>query len=98
MSFCFRRDVRVLTCLKVINSAVNNFVKRYRTGFLVRKERSMPDFEMHKIPCEFAAETTASEAPELSGPLGNLVRLLFSEGWGRKRPPRKAGGPYGLTK
>jgi hypothetical protein len=57
----------------------------------------MPDFEMHKIPCEFAAETTASEAPELSGPLGNLVRLLFSEAWRTKSHPSNRAATFDLT-
>ena len=57
----------------------------------------MPDFEMHKIPCEFAAETTASDAPELSGPLGNLVRLLFSEAWRTKSHPSNRAATFDLT-
>jgi len=57
----------------------------------------MPDFEKHKIPCEFAAETTASEAPELSGPLGNLVRLLFSEAWRTKSHPSNRAATFDLT-
>jgi hypothetical protein len=33
---------------------------------------------------EFAVHASACEAPELSGPLGNLARLLFSEAWRAK--------------
>ena len=57
----------------------------------------MPNFEKHKIPCEFAAETAASEAPELSGPLGNLVRLLFSEAWRTKSHPSNRAATFDLT-
>ena len=32
----------------------------------------------------FGVHASACEAPELSGPLGNLARLLFSEAWRAK--------------
>ena len=32
----------------------------------------------------FVVHASACEAPELSGPLGNLARLLFSEAWRAK--------------
>jgi hypothetical protein len=57
----------------------------------------MPKFEKHKVPCEFVAENAASEAPELSGPLGNLVRLLFSEAWRTKSQPTNRAATFDLT-
>ena len=61
----------------------------------------MPDFEKHKTPSEdfYVEHTTfaSEEAPELSGPLGNLVRLLFSEAWRTKSHPSNRAATFDLT-
>src|SRR5436853_173031 len=96
MSFFFRRAVRVSTCFKVIRNAGKIFGKRLRTGFLRRKERSM-----HSCSGEFfeeaGFESSSCEAPELSGPLGNLLRLLFSEAWRTKSQPASKAATFDLA-
>ena len=58
----------------------------------------MPEFENfndHRIDCNSAVRSSAGEAPELSGPLGNLVRLLFAEAWRAKaRPSTESAAKY----
>lgn len=39
---------------------------------------------------------SAQEAPELSGPLGNLARLLFSEAWRSKVQPSNKAATFDL--
>ena len=45
----------------------------------------------------FAFEHSDCEPPELSGPLGNLARLLFSEAWRSKGKPSNRPGTFDLT-
>jgi hypothetical protein len=47
--------------------------------------------------CEFVDEASVCEAPELSGPLGNLARLLFSEAWRTKIQPSHKAATFDLT-
>jgi hypothetical protein len=45
----------------------------------------------------FGVHASAWEAPELTGPLGNLVRLLFSEAWRTKSHPNSRAATFDLT-
>ena len=56
---------------------------------------------MHSCGGEFFEEyagfdSSSAEAPELSGPLGNLVRLLFSEAWRTKGQPSNKAATFDL--
>ena len=44
----------------------------------------MRNCEENETGSGFVVRAEAFEAPELSGPLGNLARLLFSEAWRAK--------------
>lgn len=46
---------------------------------------------------DFGLRAAACDAPELSGPLGNLVRLLFSEAWRTKSQPSNKAATFDLT-
>jgi hypothetical protein len=54
-----------------------------------------------KFKCEEEAEhgvyASSFDAPELSGPLGNLVRLLFSEAWRTKSQPVTKAATFDLN-
>ena len=45
----------------------------------------------------FGVHAAACDAPELTGPLGNLVRLLFSEAWRTKSHPTNRAATFDLT-
>jgi hypothetical protein len=42
-------------------------------------------------------EADGEETPELSGPLGNLMRLLFSEAWRTKSQPSNKAATFDLN-
>ena len=45
----------------------------------------------------FVVHAAACDAPELAGPLGNLVRLLFSEAWRTKNQPATKPATFDLN-
>ena len=57
----------------------------------------MPNVGTRHLHCEFLADDAAADAPELSGPLGNLVRLLFSEAWRTKSHPTTRATTFDLN-
>src|SRR5262245_25615488 len=97
MLFFFLLAVRVSTCSTVINSAEMNFERQLRTGFPQRKELSMRSCSGKHFEQEAESEASCAEAPELSGPLGNLIRLLFSEAWRTKSQPTNKAATFDLT-
>ena len=46
---------------------------------------------------KFVVRASACDAPELAGPLGNLVRLLFSEAWRTKSQPSTKPATFDLN-
>ena len=46
---------------------------------------------------DYVVHASASDAPELAGPLGNLVRLLFSEAWRTKSQPSTKAATFDLN-
>ena len=57
----------------------------------------MPRKFNHSAEERFAVHASACDAPELTGPLGNLVRLLFSEAWRTKSQPSNRAATFDLT-
>ena len=57
----------------------------------------MPKKLHHREETEFGVHASACDAPELSGPLGNLVRLLFSEAWRTKSQPSHKAATFDLN-
>lgn len=57
----------------------------------------MPKKAQKNFEQEFETQDARCEAPELSGPLGNLVRLLFSEAWRTKVQPADRPATFDLT-
>ena len=57
----------------------------------------MPNVGTCHINCDFVPDDAVNEAPELSGPLGNLMRLLFSEAWRTKSHPTNRAATFDLT-